>query len=67
MIRKQDSVIISADGDLFSQAVSLVSARMKSSYKRIELLADVMGKAINDGESKDGQESHRDTPGVGEI
>lgn len=67
MIKKQNSTILSGNGDLFSQAVSLVSARRKSSYKRIELLADVMEKAINDEESKDGKESHKDTPGDGEI
>lgn len=67
MIRKLNSTILSANGDLFSQAVSLVSARRRSSYKRIELLADVMEKAINDEESKDGKESHKDTPGDGEI
>lgn len=67
MIRKQDSVITSADGDLFSQAASLVIARRKRSYKRIEILADDMEKAINDEESKDGKESHKDTPGDGEI
>lgn len=67
MIKKQNSTILSDNGDLFSQAVSLVSARRKSSYKRIELLADVMEKAINDEESKDGKESHKDTPGDGDI
>lgn len=67
MIKKQNGTILSGNGDLFSQAVSLVSARRKSSYKRIELLADVMEKAINDEESKDGKESHKDTPGDGEI
>lgn len=60
MIRKQDSAIISVDGDLFSLAASLVSARRRSPYKRIENLADVMEKAI-------GRESHKDTPGDGEI
>lgn len=68
MIKKQNSTILSINGDLFSQAASLVSARRKSSYKRIELLADVMKKAIENEERKeDGKESHKDTPGDGEI
>lgn len=67
IVKKQDITILSANGDLFSQAVSLVSARRRSSYKRIELLADAMEKAINDEESKDGKESHKNTPGDREI
>lgn len=67
MIKKKDSTILSVDGDLFGQAASLVSARRKSSYKRIELLADVIEKAIYDDKSENGKESHKDTPGDGEI
>lgn len=66
--KKQNSTILSVNGDFFSQAVSLVSARRKSYYKRIELLADIMEKAIEDEERKeDGKESRKDTPGDGEI
>lgn len=68
MIKKQNSTILSVNGDLFSQAVSLVSAREKSSYKRIERLADVMEKAIVDMKAKeDGKESQKDTPDDREI
>lgn len=68
IVKKQQTTILSANGDLFSQATSLVSARRDSSYKRIELLADFMEKAIEDEERKeDGKESRKDTPGDGEI
>ena len=68
MIKTQDGTFLSVNGDLFGQAASMVSARRKSAYKRIELLADVMEKAIEDEERKDdGKESHKDTPGDGEI
>lgn len=68
MINKQNSTILAVNGNLFSQAVSLVRARRKSSYKRIELLADVMEKAIVDMKAKeDGKESQKDTPDDREI
>lgn len=68
VIRKQNSTFLSANGDLFSQAASLVSARRESSYKQIELMADVIEKVLEDKEKKeDGKESHKDTPGDGEI
>lgn len=56
------------NGDLFSQAMSLVSARKLEKFKKIEILADVIEKAMEDEERKeDGKESHKDTPGDGEI
>lgn len=68
IVKKQQSTILSVNGDLFSQAVSLVSARRKSSFKRMSLLADIMEKALEDEERKeDSKESHKDTPGNGEI
>lgn len=68
MIKKQNSTILSVNGDLFSQAASLVSARRKSSYKRIELLADIMEKALEDEERKeDGNKNPKDTPDDREI
>lgn len=68
MIKEQNSTILSVNGDLFSQAASLVRARSKSSYKQIELLADVMEKALEDEERKeDGKESPKDTPDNREI
>ena len=57
-----------ANGDLFSQAMSLVSTRKLEKFKKIELLADVIEKAMEDEERKeDGKESRKDTPGDGEI
>lgn len=57
-----------ADGGLFSQAMSLVSSRKLEKFKKIELLADVVEKAMEDEERKeDGKESRKDTPGDGEI
>lgn len=57
-----------ANGDLFSEAMSLVSTRKLEKFKKIELLADVIEKAMEDKERKeDGKESHKDTPGDGEI
>lgn len=68
IVKKQQTTIISADGDLFSQAMSLVSTRKLEKFKKIELLADVIEKAMEDEERKeDGKESHKDTPGDGEI
>lgn len=68
IVRKQQSTFLSVNGDLFSQAASLVSARRKSSYKRIELLANVMEKALEDAERKeDGNKNPKDTPGDREI
>lgn len=67
LIKKQDSTFLSANGDLFSQAASLVSARRENGFRCIELLADVMEKAINDEESKDGKENPKDTPDDREI
>lgn len=57
-----------ADGDLFSQAMSLISSRKLEKFKKIELLADVIEKAMEDEERKeDGKENPKDTPGDGEI
>lgn len=57
-----------ANGYLFSQAMSLMSTRKLEKFKKIELLADVIEKAMEDEERKeDGKESHKDTPGDGEI
>lgn len=68
IVKKQQSTIFSVNGDLFSQAASLVSARRKGSYKRIELLADVMEKVFEDEKRKgDGKESPKDTPDNREI
>ena len=68
MIKKQSSMILSVNGDLFSQATSLVNARRRSSYKRIEHLADVIEKELEDEERKeDGKESTKDTPDDREI
>lgn len=48
--------------------MSLVSARKLEKFKNIELLADVIEKAMEDEERKeDGKESRKDTPGDGEI
>lgn len=67
IVKKQNGTILSAKGDLFSQAVSLVSARRESSYKRIELLADVTELAIKDNKKEDVKESQKDTPDDREI
>lgn len=68
IVKKQQSTILSVNGDLFSQAVSLVSARRKSSFKRISLLADIMEKALEDEERKeDGSKNPKDTPDDREI
>lgn len=68
MIKKQNSTILSVNGDLFSQAASLVNARSKNGFRRIELLADVMEKAIVNMKAKeDGKESQKDTPDDREI
>ena len=65
--KKQNSTILSVSGDLFSQAISLVYARRKNSFKRIEHLADVMEQAIKDNKKEDGKESPKDTPDDREI
>lgn len=68
MIHSKKCTAVLANGDLFSQAMSLVSARKLETFKKIELLADVIEKAMEDEERKeDGKESHKDTPGDGEI
>lgn len=68
IVKKQQTTSLSANGDLFSQAISLVSARRKSSFKNIELLADVIEKAMEDEERKeDGKESRKDTPVTGRF
>lgn len=67
MIKKQNSTILSVNGDLFSQAVSMASARRNSSYKRIEHLADTMEQAIKDNKKEDGNKNNKDTPDDREI
>lgn len=67
MIKKQDSTSLSVNGDLFSQAASLVSARRANAFRRIELLADTMEQAIKDNKKEDGKENPKDTPDDREI
>lgn len=68
IIKSEKDTTVLANGDLFSQAMSLASTRKLEQFKRIELLADVIEKAMGDEERKeDGKESHKDTPGDGEI
>lgn len=64
LVKKENRTIMSINGDLFSQAISLISAQEKDSFKRIELLADVMKKAVKES---DADKSRNDTPGDGEI
>lgn len=68
IINSKKCTTVLANGALFSQAMSLVSARKLEKFKNIELLADVIEKAMEDEERKeDGKESRKDTPGDGEI
>lgn len=68
IINSGKGTTVLADGGLFSQAMSLVSSRKLEKFKKIELLADVIEKAMEDEERKeDGKESRKDTPGDGEI
>lgn len=68
IIKSGESTRVLANGDIFSQAMSLVSTRKLEKFKKIELLADVIEKAMEDEERKeDGKENPKDTPGDGEI
>lgn len=46
IINSEKCTTVLANGDLFSQAMSLVSARKLEKFKNIELLADVIEKAM---------------------
>lgn len=68
IINSKKCTTVSANGALFSQAMSLASTRKLEKFKKIELLADEIEKAMEDEERKeDGKESRKDTPGDGEI
>lgn len=64
LVKKENRTIMAINGDLFSQAILLISAQEMDSFKRIELLADVMKKAVKES---DADKSRNDIPGDGEI
>lgn len=53
IINSEKCTSVLANGDLFSQAMSLVSTRKLEKFKKIELLADVIEKAMEDEERKE--------------
>lgn len=68
LVKKGNSTVVSINGDLLSQAVSLMSARKKNSFRRIEMLADIMQNYMEADKAKeDDSKSDEDTPGDGEI
>ena len=67
LVKKQKNTVVTVNGDLFSQAVSLVTARSKEAWRRIEGLADIMNEMLKKDNGREQPDTTENDPGDGEI
>lgn len=67
LVRKQKNTVVTVNGDLFSQAASLVTARRKEAWRRIEGLADIMNEMLKKDNGREQPDTIENDPGDGEI
>lgn len=67
LVKKQKNTVMTVNGDLFSQAASLVTARRKEAWRRIEGLADIMNEMLKKDNGREQPDTTENDPGDGEI
>ena len=67
LVKKQKNTVVTVNGDLFSQAASLVTARRKEAWRRIEGLADIMNEMLKKDNGREQPDTTENDPGDGEI
>ena len=67
LVKKQKNTVVTVNGDLFSQAASLVTARSKEAWRRIEGLADIMNEMLKKDNGREQPDTTENDPGDGEI
>lgn len=67
LVQKQKNTVVTVNGDLFSQAASLVTARRKEAWRRIEGLADIMNEMLKKDNGREQPDTTENDPGDGEI
>lgn len=67
LVQKQKNTVVTVNGDLFSQAASLVAARTQKSWRRIEELADIMNEMLKKDNGREQPDTTENDPGDGEI
>ena len=62
LVKKEKSTVVTTNGDLFSQAVSLVTARRNEAYRRIEELADIMDNVLKKDNGREQPDTTENDP-----
>lgn len=63
LVKKQKNTVVTVNGDLFSQAASLVTARRKEAWRRIEGLADIMNEMLKKDNGREQPDTTENDPG----